>query len=399
MTTGQALRCPYSGDDRAVADPCADYLPLREEEPVRWDEDLEVWIVSGFRETTALLRHPALSAAWPRRDGTTTLHRDGEGGGRAAEVVRRWFMFNDDPEHAAARRIVAPLFAADRIAAMRPAVEALVDELLAGRPNGLEVMADLAVPLSSRVICRILGLPAEVAPRLHAWAPDIAALLIADYLPDVRTRGHRALQEIADVVDGTLRSDVPDGTGLALLSDAHRAGLIEQADIWATASLLIYAGFETTSTFIGKAVRAALHTGGWAGLRSGEPASVVDELLRFDTSVQQVARIATGQVEVAGHLIAEGDLVLLMLGVANRDPAVFPEPDVLDHGREIRRHLTFGYGAHYCLGAGLARLESEIVLERLTARWTQLLPDGPPVTRQHFGITVLERLAVRGAVS
>ncbi|MFF4452706.1 cytochrome P450 [Streptomyces goshikiensis] len=398
MTVTQAARCPYRDDDRPAADPCADYLPLREEEPVRWDEDLEVWIVSGFRETTALLRHPALSAAWPQR-GTTTLHREGEGGGRAAEVVRRWFMFNDDPEHAAARRVVAPLFAADRLAAMRPVVEELVDELLAGRTDGLEVMAELAVPLSSRVICRLLGLSGEVAPRLHDWSPDIAALLMADYLPEVRTRGHRALREIADVVDEALRSEVREGTGLWLLRNAREEGVIEAADVWATASLLIYAGFETTSTFIGKAVRAALHADAWADLRSGEPGSVVDELLRFDTSVQQVARVATAPVEAAGHLIAEGDLVLLMLGVANRDPAVFADPDLLDYDREIRRHLTFGFGAHYCLGAGLARMESEIVLERLAGRWADLALDGPPVTRQHFGITVLERLAVRGTAS
>ncbi|MFG2863834.1 cytochrome P450 [Streptomyces sioyaensis] len=395
MNVIQAARCPYRNGDQLAADPCADYLPLREEEPVRWDEDLEVWIVSGFREATALLRHPALSAAWPQ-GGTTTLHREGEGGERAAEVVRRWFMFNDDPEHAAARRIVAPLFAADRLAAMRPVVEELVDELLAGRTDGVEVMADLAVPLSSRVICRILGLPDDVAPRLDHWAPDIAALLIADYLPEVRTRGHRALREIADVVEEALRSEVREGTGLWLLDKARREGAIEASDIWATASLLIYAGFETTSTFIGKAVRAALHAGAWAGVQDREPAAVVDELLRFDTSVQQVARVATAPVEAAGHLIAEGDLVLLMLGVANRDPAVFAGPDLLDYDREIRRHLTFGFGAHYCLGAGLARMESEIVLKRLAERWPDLALDGLPVTRQHFGITVLERLAVRG---
>ncbi|MFF7636230.1 cytochrome P450 [Kitasatospora sp. NPDC008050] len=398
MTASQAPRCPYRDDDRPAADPCADYLPLRGAEPVRWDEDLEVWIVSGFRETTALLRHPALSAAWPQR-GTTTLHQAADGEGRASEVVRRWFMFNDDPEHAAARRIVAPLFAADRIAAMRPAVEKLVDELMAGHTGGLDVMADLAVPLSSRVICQLLGLPEEVAPRLHDWAPDIAALLIADYLPEVRSRGHRALQEIAEVVDEALRSEVPAGSGLWLLRNAHREGVIEAADIRATASLLIYAGFETTSTFIGKAVRAALHAGAWAGVRTGEPAAVVDELLRFDTSVQQVARVATAPVEVAGHRIAQGDLVLLMLGVANRDPVVFADPDVLDHGREIRRHLTFGFGAHYCLGAALARLEAEVALERLGSRWAGIVPEGQPVTRQHFGITVLEHLSVRGTAS
>ncbi|MDW4909134.1 cytochrome P450 [Streptomyces sp. ADMS] len=398
MTNRQPARCPYRDENRQAADPCTDYLPLRGAEPIRWDEDLEVWIVSGFREMTTLLRHPALSAAWPQRGGTT-LHHAADDEGRASEVVRRWFMFNDDPGHAAARRLVAPLFTADRLAELRPFVEKLVDELLDAKPDGLDVMADLAVPLSSRVICQLLGLPETVAPRLHDWAPDIAALLIADYLPEVRARGHRALGEIVEVVEETLRSEVPTGSGLWLLRSARLDGAIEAADIWATASLLIYAGFETTSTFIGKAVRSALHAGAWLGVQHGEPATVVDELLRFDTSVQQVARVATAPVEVAGHRIAAGDLVLLMLGVANRDPDVFTDPDLLDYDREIRRHLTFGYGAHYCLGAALARLETEVALEGLGSRWTGVVLSEPPVTRQHYGITVLEHLALRGAAS
>ncbi|WP_078614995.1 cytochrome P450 [Streptomyces sp. NRRL S-475] len=398
-TAPRAGRCPYHVTGRAQADPCMDYLHLRDDEPVRWDEDLGVWLVTGFREATELLRNPSLSAAWPEH-GRTRLHTPSGGesgdGSRTSELVRMWFMFNDDPGHAAARKIVAPLFSAERLAAARTFVEGLVDELLAPHRDVLDVMDDLAVPLSSRVICHILGLPEDVAPRLAAWAPDIAALLVADYLPEVVTRGYRALHEVTAAVDEALRGEVPENSGLWLLREAHRRGEIGLQDVWATASLLIYAGFETTSTFIGKAVRATLHAGVRPGDLKAGPAAAVEELLRFDTSVQQVARFATAPIDVAGQRVAAGDLVLIMLGAANRDPDVFEGPDHLRPGREIRRHLTFGFGAHYCLGAGLARLEAEAALRGLGERWDVIEEASAPVTRSHYGLTVLEHLKVRG---
>ncbi|WP_229818534.1 cytochrome P450 [Streptomyces chromofuscus] len=365
---------------------------------MRWDEDLGVWLVTGFREATALLRHPALSAAWPERSSTrlhAPLSGDEVTAERTSDLVRRWFMFNDDPAHAHARRIVAPLFSAERVAALRPFLVRLVDELLESAGDELDVMTDLAIPQSSRVICHILGLAPSIAPQLAEWAPDIAALLVADYLPEVAARGHRALREITSVVDEALEGDMPEGSGLWVLRRAQQAGLIDAHDVRATTSLLIYAGFETTSTFIGKAVRATLHADAWEHLRIREPAAAVEELLRFDTSVQQVARCATAPVEVAGHLIAPGDLVLVLLGVANRDARTFDRPDALGLGREIKRHLAFGHGSHYCLGAPLARLEAEVALDALRRRWVTAVPAEPPTTRPHYGITVLEHLKVR----
>lgn len=392
-------RCPYHVTGQIQADPCLEYLHLREDGPVRRDDDLGVWIVTGFREASDLLRHTRLSSAWPQH-GRTTLHTtapEGDGGSsRTAGLVRRWFMFLDDPAHAAARKVVAPLFAAERLTGLRPFVEELVDELLAPERDVLDVMQDLAVPLSSRVICHVLGLPAQTAPGIAAWAPDIAALLVADYLPEVVTRGNAALEQIDAAVERTLADGPPAGSGLALLDDAHRQGRIGPTDVAATAGLMIYAGFETTSTFIGKAVRAALHADAWQAVRTTRPLSAaVEELLRFDTSVQQVARCATAPVDIAGYRIESGDLVLIMLGAANRDPAVFTDPDHLMTGRPISRHLTFGYGSHYCLGAGLARLETEVALARLADRWDTLEAAAEPVTRSHYGLPVLEHLLVR----
>ncbi|MFD7614512.1 cytochrome P450 [Streptomyces sp. NPDC059828] len=398
MSHTAATRCPYDSGEGAMTDPCRDYLRHRDIEPVRWDEDLALWFVTGFREATELLRHPSLSSAWPER-GSTPLHAavGGGDGARTSGLVRKWFMFNDHPSHGRARKLVAPLFSAERVAELRPFVEGVVDELMAAHRESIDVMADLAVPLSGRVICHILGLPPRVAPHLEAWAQDVAAFLIADYLPDVVTRGHSALEDMTVVIDQVLAGEPPVGTGLHLLRDAHRKGEIELQDVWATATFLIYAGFETTSTFIGKAVRSILHTESWERLSGDGADRAIEELLRFDTSVQQVARVATDTVEVAGRKIAAGDLVLIMLGTANRDAEAFSQPDRLDDRREIRRHLGFGYGAHYCLGAGLARLETQIALNALFAKWSTLRFAEPPRTRSHYGVTVLEHLVVEAA--
>ncbi|MEU1128282.1 cytochrome P450 [Streptomyces sp. NPDC005900] len=380
-------------------DPCMDYLSLRDDAAVRRDDDLGVWIVTGFEQVRKLLRNPALSSAWPE-NGRTRLHdQEGtDGAQRTSDTVRRWFMFNDAPRHQRLRGLIAPLFSAARLAALQPFVEETVDRLLHDVTGRIDVMPELAVPLASRVVCRLIGLPSVVAPRIAAWASDIDALLVADYLPEVVKRGTLALEEIEQAVaEARTGPGAPEGSALEVLSDAYGTGLIEEEDIAATASLLIFAGFDTTSTFIGKAVRALMHTEQWSAATLEQITSLVEELLRFDTSVQQVARIAVDQVEIEGHRIERGDLVLMMLGVANRDIGTFAASDVLDLGRETGRHLAFGYGAHYCLGAGLARMEVGAALNGLLQRWTHAELAEPPVLRPHFGVAVLEhlRLSVR----
>ncbi|WP_344327703.1 cytochrome P450 [Streptomyces macrosporus] len=359
---------------------------------------LDVWVVTGFNEVTALLRNPAMSSAWPAH-ANTTLH-DGsislEGPTRTDDTVRRWFMFNDGDQHMKLRRLVAPLFSAQQLAAFQPHIEDLVTRLLDGKHDRLDIVKDVSVPLSSGVICRLLGMPGEVARSLAEWGQDIAALLYADYLPEVVERGHRALRGLEGVVREALaRPELPDDSGLGLLRRARLAGEIDERDILSVASLLVYAGFETTSVFIGKAVRSALHADLWSQLGGPGNASMVEELLRFDTSVRQVARVAMSDVVIGGHRIAEGELVLLMLGAANRDGEVFDEPDHLLEERRIRRHLAFGQGPHYCLGAGLARLEVQIVLRQLVAKWDAVELVTAPVVKRHFGVPVLESLEIR----
>ncbi|MEU6769535.1 cytochrome P450 [Streptomyces sp. NPDC046853] len=392
--------CPYRDGAARTPDPCRDYLLLRHGGPVRRDEDLGVWLVTGYEEVRLLLRHPAMSSAW-QHGGGTPLHEKSGGiavaENRAADMVGRWFMFRDGNDHDAARSLVAPLFSARSIAELRPYVLELVARLVPTGQGPLDIVADVAVPLSARVICRLLGLPAAVAPRLSGWADDLAALLVADYRPDVVARGRRTLTEISEVIDEAMVAGAaPAGSGLELLSSARARGTITSADVHATAALLVYAGFETTSTFIGKAVRALVHARAWPRLDEVRPDDLVEELLRFDTSVGQVARLALAEVTVAGHTIARGDLVLLMLGTADRDHRMFADPDRLAADRTAKRHLAFGYGVHYCLGAGLARMETAVVLSRLHALWRDAAVVAPPPARAGDGSPVLSHLWVRG---
>lgn len=266
-----------------------------------------------------------------------------------------------------------------------------MDVLLDAVTEQIDMMSELAVPLASRVVCRVIGLPQDVAPRIAVWASDIAALLVADYLPEVVQRGTLALEEIEQVAAAAPAS-VSVGTALEILRGAHRDGRIEEQDIAATASLLVFAGFDTTSSFVGKAVRALMHSGQWDAVTPERIPTLVEELLRFDTSVQQVARVAVSEVDIEGHRIQPGDLVLLMLGAANRDPEVLANPDVLDAERHNSRHLAFGYGAHYCLGSGLARLEVGAALNGLVRRWSRVELAEPPVLRPHHGVAVMEHL-------
>ncbi|MFE9976672.1 cytochrome P450 [Streptomyces hirsutus] len=392
-----AEECLYSHVDNAQ-ESCGDYLRFSAEPAIYKDEVLNVWVVTGFREVTQLLNNPALSSAWPQRS-TTVLH-SGSGIGsysaRGDETVRRWFMFNDAEQHLKFRRMVAPLFTAEQVAVFRPYVEDLVAQLLERRDNHLDVITDVAIPLSSSVICRLLGLPDHVAQRLRKWSQDIAALLYADYLPDVVERGHASLRQLEGVIQEALRDPaLPTDTGLSLVREAWRAGRLDESDILGVVSLLVYAGFETTSAFIGRAVRSVLHADMWAELSNSGNARLVEELFRFDTSVRQVARLATKDVPIAGHVIDENDLVLLMLGAANRDSSVFCDPHFLKTTRESKRHLAFGYGSHYCLGAGLARLEVQTVLKQLATKWPRVELAKAPVVKQRSGVPVLEHLIIR----
>jgi cytochrome P450 len=289
---------------------------------------------------------------------------------------------------------------------MRPRVAELVTQLLdeAEARGPLDLIRDLAAPLPVAVIAAMLGIPTEDHGKFKHWSDAIAATVNpAGTLSDqVVRRAAVAFHELADYfrgLIGRMRSGQPAGL-LAGMAAAENAGdRLTEPELYANAILLLNAGHETTTNLIGNGTLALLrHQAEWQRLVA-DPSLIegaVEELLRYDSPVQFTSRKAQEDVILGEHKIAAGQVAMVVLGAANRDPTMFPAPDRLDVTRaEAAHHVAFGMGPHYCLGAPLARLEGQVVFETLVRRYPGLHLDGePPVYRENFNLRGLKILPV-----
>lgn len=292
-------------------------------------------------------------------------------------------LFADPPDHTRLRSLVSKAFTPRVIETLRPRVEALVDRMLDGvtRRGAMDVIADLAYPLPVTVISDMLGVPREDNERIHHWSLDVARSLDAIAMPveaDVMARGREASRGLHDYFRQlcAVRRKEPRDDLLSGLIAAEEAGdRLSEKELLSTCLLLYVAGHETTVNLIGNGLLALLrHREEWDRLVAdpGLIPAAVEELLRFDGPVHRTGRQPRVDVEIGGTAIPAGSLVIGILPAANRDPAQFPDPDRLDVGRRPERHLAFGWGIHICLGAPLARLETQVALQRLVTRWPGL---------------------------
>ena len=405
----------FMASPRYRADPYPAYRRLRRLDPVHLSP-LGVLVVSEHRHVTAALRNPALSVDVTRIDASA-LHlgplrhllgrADATEQGPFFDLLPELMLFRDPPDHTRLRALVNRAFTPRRVQELEPRIRALADELLDDlAPGGsAELMGSFAYPFPARVICELLGVPAtdvalvvDHAPALAAGldpgpfltaaardAANVAAVELSGYLADLVRR--RRLQPGDDLVSALVAPGAEDA-----LTDHELVG---------TLLLLLIAGHETTANLLGNSLVALLaQPDRTAELRAdpGLHPAAVDELLRFDSPVQMTMRIATDAVTIADRTVPAGAIVILCTGAANRDPDVYPHPDRLDwHRRNNNAHLALGGGAHYCLGAPLARAETRIALGALLERLPGLALDGPPVRRPSFTIRALSSLPLRWA--
>jgi cytochrome P450 len=313
----------------------------------------------------------------------------------------------DPPDHTKYRRLVSKVFTPRAVAAMETRVETIADELLdtmdrrsADAP--LDLVEMYAGPLPVRIIAEILGVPEELQPNMLEWGNAAAVTLD----PALHYRefkvASQALRQIHHMLADhlvRLKKDPGDDllSKLAVLVDEGET--LNDVELRATALLVIGAGFETTVNLIANGVVQLLkHPDQLAALRadpSGWP-NAVDEILRYDSPVQATVRVAGEDTELAGQHVDAGRFVSLMIGGANRDPDVFPDPNRFDVTRaNARDHLAFSAGIHYCLGASLARLEGAVALRKLFERFPDLAISGPPVRRRMRVLRGYEHLPVR----
>jgi pimeloyl-[acyl-carrier protein] synthase len=355
-----------------IEDPYPLYHRLRAEDPVH-QSPLGLWVLSRYDDILMLLRDPRFGRRGFQALISARFGRAGLGPS---------MLLQDPPDHTRLRTLVNKAFTPRVIEGLRGWIQQMVDALLdaAADRGEMDLIADFAYPLPVSVICEMVGVPAQDRDRFRHWSNDVArsldALVLAD--PDVVARASAA----GDAMNAYFRDLVaerrraPRGDLLSALIAVEEAGdRLSTEELFANVVLLLLAGHETTANLLGNGVLALLrHPEELLRLRR-DPSmieSAVEELLRYDSPVQRVSRITNEDVTIGDRTIPTGSLVLALLGAANRDPAHFAGPDRLDLTREDNRHLAFGWGIHFCLGAPLARLEGQIAIGSLLRRMPRL---------------------------
>ncbi len=361
------------------ANPYLQYGRLRSEDPVHRSIAMQAWILTRYDDCIEVLRNP------------TTFSSDGRNaGGQLGEVIRQQreesplgqaqtLLSTDPPAHTRMRAIVNRVFTPRRVEALRPRIEEIARELLDAAPaeGGFELMAGFAQPLPVIVIAELLGVPSTDRDRFKTWSNAMAATTDVMNSEAVITQAQETTLELIDYFGGFIaeRRATPQDDLISALVAAEEAEQLTTDEILAFAILLLVAGNETTTNLIGNGTAILLEHPEVAASLRAEPAVIpaaIEEMLRYDSPVQAVVRIAREDTEVAGKQIASGDVLMMMLGAANHDGDQFEDPATFQPDRDPNRHVSFGMGPHFCLGAPLARLEAEIAFSSLLARYASI---------------------------
>ena len=407
--TGRMTADPQAGllqllDPANRADPYPIFRQLREAGPLQL-ADANLCVFAGFADCDEVLRHPSSCSD---RLKSTAAQQAVAAGAQARPFGTPGFLFLDPPDHTRLRRLVSKAFSPKVVRELESDIVGLVDGLLDKVENSgrFEVIGDLAHPLPVAVICRLLGVPVEDEPKF-SWASELLAQGLDPFIAFTgQPQGFEERLEAGLWLRGYLRELLAQrrsapGEDLmsALIAVEESGDQLTEDEIVATCNLLLIAGHETTVNLIANAHLAMLRRPHlWADL-AHDPARVsgiVEETLRFDPPVQLVGRVAGDDMTIGEQQtrIPKGDTVMLLLAAAHRDPAVVERPDEFDPDRPAIRHLAFGLGPHFCLGAPLARMEAAVALSAVTRRFPLAQMSAEPAYKPHVTLRGLAGLEV-----
>ncbi|HKF17179.1 MAG TPA: cytochrome P450 [Candidatus Dormibacteraeota bacterium] len=377
----------------AREDPYPQYRALREADPIHRSPFLDMWVLTRYQDVALVLRDHRFSADRTRWEGLKALE--------GFEPTRS-LLGLDPPDHTRLRTLVTKAFTPRVVEQLRPQAQAIVDEALdrAAEQGGMELIEELAYPLPVAVIAKMLGVPPDDWPRFREWSRVLVSSLDPVALPDPEQMAavQAAQSALFDYFSGVVaarRRDPRDDLISALIAVEERGDVLNERELLVMLNLLLVAGHETTVNLIGNGMLALLRNPEQLALLRQRPELIetaVEELLRFDSPVQLTGRIVAETCELGGQQVDRGQLVLTLLGAANRDPRQFPDPDRLDLTRSPNQHFSFGRGIHFCLGAPLARLEGRIAVDSLVSRFPGLRLAGPPVRGETVTLRGLTRL-------
>jgi cytochrome P450 len=363
------------------ADPPAVYARLRAENPVH-RSPLGFWVFTRHADCLSMLRDKRFSSDARNIDPASVsgLRRIEEPGGPLGEVFAEMapFLFRDPPDHTRLRGLVQKAFTPRVVDGLRGRItevsHALVAEAL--ERGSVDLVADLAYPLPVQIIVEMLGVPAEDHELFRTWSDAMARGLDPDFLlpPEAIEERLVGILSFVQYFVGLIerrREDPGDDLLSALIAAEEQGDVLSPGELVSSCILLLVAGHETTVNLIGGGALALLEHPDELERFRGDGAlarSAVEEMLRYVSPVQLTGRIATEDIDVGGVTVGAGEFAMLLLGSANRDPDVFEDPDVFDVGRRDNPNLGFGFGIHHCIGAPLARLETQIALTSLFER-------------------------------
>lgn len=370
------------------ADPYPRYAALRAVAPVHRSA-LGFWALSRYDDCQQLLRHPGVGKDFSGSADSLGLSPEQQADQARFRENRTNMLTTDPPDHTRLRGLATRAFTPRTVEKLRPHIVSVVDDLLdavAGADGEVEVMDALAFPLPVTVIGEMLGVPSEDRRALRPLVRSVTAVLELAVTPDALTEAVAAdakLEEYFSALVAERRAHPGDDLLTRLIEVEDAGDQLSKRELISTAILLFAAGFETTTHLIGNGLLALLRNPDQlARIRADRSLlrPAVEELLRFDSPVQIALRAATEDLTIGGQHIEAGSLVLALLGAANRDPARFSDPERLDVGRDEGPPMSFGAGIHFCLGAALARLEGQIVFDRLVERFATMELVGAPAT-------------------
>lgn len=369
-------------DHKFNANPYPTYHRLRNEDPVHKYFVGGDWIVTRYADVKAVLKSGCVRTDDRPKSiqerNKYFLHKE-KNLDTLAYTTSRFLFYMNPPEHTRLRGLVGKGFSSVVVERMRPHIQEIVDELLdkVRHKGSMDIVAELASPLSVSVISKLLGIPKEAQQQLHQWTNVLSRILD----PLVSLKEYEAMNQATEEIQEYLRTliaerekDPQEDFISNLIAAKEESDRLSQKELLAICTLLFGAGEETTGNTIGNGILALLQHPNQMEQLKREPTmiqSAVEEVIRYDSAIQMLTRIATDNLEIGNQTIKAGEKIVLCLGAANRDPAQFPNPDELNINREQNHHVAFADSIHYCLGAALARVETQVAINTLI----QTFPD------------------------
>jgi len=402
LTVDPSLSLYQLLDPEVLANPYPLFKKLRDADPVHWDPFLHSWVVTRYEDVVnVMLKFSADRTPTPQQLEAMGMVEELQ---PIAQVMVKQMLFMDAPAHTRLRALCATAFTPARVAALKQHIQEIADQLIdrvidAGR---MDVIADFANPLPAIVTAELFGVPVEDHQDLKDWSTDFAEMLgNFQHNPDRARRVLKSTENLLDYFQRAIREQEKNprpGLVNSLMNAEVDGSRLTEEEVVANLIVTMVGGQETTTNLIGNGLVSLLKNPDQLALLKNDSSilpSAIEELLRYESPSQHTARLAPGDMLLGGKQIQKRQAVITVFAAANRDPERFPDPDKLDLRRTDNRHVAFAWGAHYCFGAPLARMEGQIAFETMLRRLPNIqLEPRELMWRENLGLRGLKELFV-----